>query len=205
VEYVVADALLDMRQPLPGGAEASLTSAEQVEIGQVLRDPAFGLVAARDGLLLFQRSAPASRVLAQQAAVQSAPATIRRSVGNAVGLIEARIEPQEGRRFRATFRWTAGPELGRRSLVAVSTLAGVSGARMAHLPTLALLPTTEWQPGQVIEESFDVEVPSDLPPGRYEWQVGWYDLEHPRSSATDPQSQVGDILPIAEITLPDDE
>jgi hypothetical protein len=201
VDYVLSDALFDMRQPFPFGGVQSLTSAEQVEIGQVLRDPGFGLVEAVDGLLLFERSAPASRILAQQAVVATEQAAPRQSIDDAVGFIDAQITPLDGRRFRATFRWTAGAGLGGRSLVAVSTLAGVSGARMVHLPTYALLPTTDWQQGQVIEETFEVELPGDLPAGRYQWQVGWYDLEHPYSSSTDAYSQVGATLPIAEITV----
>lgn len=204
VDYVVSDALFDMRQPFPFGGVQSLTSAEQVEIGQMVRDPDFGLVVARDGLLLFQRGAPASSRLVQQAEARSGDAVVRQSIRNAIGFVDAQITPQGGRRYRATFRWTAGPEPGERPLVAVSTLAGIAGMRMVHLPTYALMPTTQWQPGQVIEETFDVELPHELPAGRYQWQVGWYDLAHPESSNTDARSQVGTSLLIAEITVADE-
>jgi hypothetical protein len=201
VDYVVADALIDIRQRTPGGM-SSLTAGEQEQIGQALRDPHFGLVAARDGLLVFQRDASPSSSLAQLVTVEQGSPALQSSIGDTIGVVDARIQPLGERRYRATFRWTAGPSLQGRSLVAISSLAGVPNMRMAHLPTFALLPTTEWQPGQVVAESFEVEVPQELAPGRYQWQAGWYDLSHPDSAATDARSQIGESLMVGEIVVP---
>lgn len=201
VDYVVADALIDIRQR-QGGGLSSLTAGEQEQIGQALRDPTFGLVATRDGLLVFQRNAAPSQTLMQQVIVEQASPPVQSWIGDTIGLVDAHILPSGDRRYRASFRWVAGPHAQERSLVAISSLAGVPNMRVVHLPTYALLPTTQWQPGQVVEETFDVEFPRELAPGRYRWQLGWYDLSDPDSAATDQRSQIGATLVVAEIDVP---
>jgi hypothetical protein len=74
--------------------------------------------------------------------------------------------------------------------VAVSELAEVPDVRMVHLPTYALLPTTAWQPGQIIRETFEVELPADIEPGQYTWNVGWYNTAHSEAYATDERSRL---------------
>lgn len=197
VEYVVTDALFDYRA-MNGTTFSGGANYEQVEIGQVLRDPAFGLVAERDGLLLFQRGAAGAQPLTQQ--VEVVPGS-RAETGATIQLADSDIEQIAPRRWRATFEWIA-PQDGQRSLVAVSTLDGVPDARMVHLPTYALLPTTRWKPGQRIRETFDVELPANIAPGRYTWRVGWYDLQHSESYLTDGRSQVGSSIVVATVTMP---
>lgn len=188
VDYVVADALFDYRAITPEGFDGGAAS-EQAEIGQVLRDPAFGLVAARDGVLIFRRDAPPGMALAQTFEVLPDDGRAGIASFGPIELLAARIDPLEGRRFRATFDWRLDdPTL---SAVAVSRLEGVPDARIVHLPTYALLPTTEWRPDQVVRESFELELPADTPPGRYLWKVGWYDLGHSEAYATDERSRVG--------------
>ncbi|MBI5034486.1 MAG: glycosyltransferase family 39 protein [Chloroflexi bacterium] len=41
-------------------------------------------------------------------------------------------------------------------------------------PCAKLLHTTSWFPNQLLFETFGFRVPADLPPGKYELQVGWY-------------------------------
>lgn len=192
VDYVLADALFDYRVIIDD-ARIGGSAYEVREIGQVLRDPAFTLVAARDGLLLFQRDAPADAVLTQRVAIEDPEpsATAHAHFGDAITLVEAHITPLGGRRFRATFAWRlTGTQPLTRAYVAVSRLAGVPDARIVHLPTYALHPTPDWLPGQVVRETFDVALPADLAPGRYTWQVGWYDLGHSEAYATDARSRL---------------
>jgi hypothetical protein len=122
-----------------------------------------------------------------------------------VKLVGAEVTPLGGRRYSASFAWTlSGPSQERTGLLPVSNLAGVNGVRMPHLPTFALLPTGQWQEGQIIRETFEVELPPELAPGRYSWQVAWYDPSHPEAHATDARSLLPGSAPVivAEIEVP---
>ena len=205
VNDVFADALFDWR--LPSGAQLlGGTTYEAAEIATLLRDPAFGLVAAQDGLLLFQRDAPvAERLRSEVAVVPTANLPARADYFGPIKLVGAAITPLSGRRYSASFAWTvtsplpAGPRL-----LPVSNLEGVAGARMPHLPTFVLLPTDVWREGQIIRETFEVTLPPELPPGRYSWQVAWYDPSHPEAYATDARSLLPGSAPVTvtEIEVP---
>ncbi len=197
VDYVLADALFDWRvaegEMVLGGA-----AYERREIVLLLRDPAFGLTAAYDGLLRFERNAAASARLAQEVTVVPAHDLPEQTAYfGPIRLLGVAVEPLGDRRYRASFAWTAtAPLPADRSLIPVSTLDGVEG-RIVHLPTFALLPTAEWPAGAIIREQFDVELPADLPTGSYTWRVGWYDPAHPEAYATDARSQFMDAAPAA--------
>lgn len=191
VSYAVADALYDFRVALPDGGVDGGPASERAEIGLLLGEPSFGLVAARDGLLLFQRDPPAGAALAQE--VATAPDDGRAALARLgpFELIAARVDPLEGRRFRATFEWRAAPGGPPPPAVAVSALDGLADARIVHLPSFALLPTERWRAGQIVRESFELELPADTPAGRYLWRVAWYDLAHSEAFATDERSRIG--------------
>lgn len=42
-------------------------------------------------------------------------------------------------------------------------------------PCASLYPTSQWRPDVIILDWFDIPLPTDLPPGDYEIDVGWYD------------------------------
>jgi hypothetical protein len=129
--------------------------------------------------------------------------------GDTIGLVEASVVVQAARkagtertRCRAVFEWVvAGPAPPARDYFAVSRI--VNGAessenagsareypvRYVHLPTLALLPPDRWQPGQIIREEFEVDLPGPLPEGS-RWRVEWYSPAHPYSYATDARSRL---------------
>jgi hypothetical protein len=88
--------------------------------------------------------------------------------------------------------------------MAVSRLEGVDGARIVHLPTYALVPVSDWKPGQVVRETFDVELPTTLAPGRYTWRTGWYDLSQRSAYLTDRRSLLpgSQELAVATIDVP---
>ncbi|NJN66859.1 MAG: DUF2079 domain-containing protein, partial [Chloroflexaceae bacterium] len=201
VDYVLADALFDFFVPLSDGSYGGGVAYEREAIGLMLRDPVFHLVAARDGLLLFRRDAPPEQRLLQYAAVvepevgRGMAEELRPPVsfGDRVSLVRAEITPEVRglRRYRVTFEWVAtGSSPSPQDDLAVSTLGEVETMRMVHLPSYALLPTSRWEPGQHIREIFEVELPQDVPPGRYPWRVGWYTLASPYSYATDARSRL---------------
>ncbi|GAB4445270.1 MAG: hypothetical protein OHK0015_47380 [Chloroflexi bacterium OHK40] len=205
VDYLIADALFDWR--VPGERQVLGGPAyERHEIAAALRDPALRLTAARDGLLRFER-APTG--LAQTVAVvpqNDLPA--QTAYFGPIRLLGAEVTSLGGRRLRASFAWTSAGGLPTdRSLIPVSHLDGVEGARIVHLPTFALMPTADWRPGAIVREQFELELPPDLPAGRYTWLVAWYDPARPEAYATDARSAIAGAPPaaIAEITVPPGE
>jgi hypothetical protein len=202
VDYVLADALFDWRRIVDGMLTGGV-AYEQAEINLLLRDPNFGLVAARDGLLLFERGATPPRTLRQDIApavpVPNTPPAA--TFADTIHLLDASIEPLGARRYQASFLWQpARPLTDADSLIAVSRLLPANGpgdnaapaARFVHLPTFALYPPPAWQPGEAMRETFAVQRPADLAPGSYRWYVGWYTTQHPAAYATDERSRLGE-------------
>lgn len=195
VDYVLADALFDWRT-VDGNTILGGPAYERREIALLLRDPAFGLTVAEDGLLRFERNASAPL---QQTVMVATSNDLPEQTAyfGPIRLLGAELAPLEGRRYRASFAWMATAPLPTdRSLIPVSTLDGVEG-RIVHLPTFALLPTVEWPMGAIIHEQFDLELPADLPLGSYTWRVGWYDPAHPEAYATDERSRFMGAAPAA--------
>ena len=61
-----------------------------------------------------------------------------------------------------------------------------------HIPVHGRYPTTMWQPGDFIKETYKVTVPGDLPDGEYEMFIG---LWHPPTQAwLAPRIKIGSIL-----------
>lgn len=65
------------------------------------------------------------------------------------------------------------------------------------------LPTSQWQPGQAVIAAYAVQIPPDLPPGRYPVAIGWYYWETlERLALLDAGGQpVGDSLVIGELEV----
>lgn len=202
VQIVIADALFDFLQQT-GGGYAGGVQYDLDAIRQMLQRPDWGLTSARDGLLRFERAPAADRRLLQRIQPVSDPGVTSAMFGDGIALVDAAIEPVGERRFRATFRWRALRSFApNEQFVAVSVLDGVPNARIVHLPSYASEPTNGWQAGQVWQEQFDVQLPSAMPAGRYQWRVGWYDTRSPFAAATDNRSRIGNVAPVMEIDLP---
>jgi uncharacterized membrane protein len=201
VDLALADALFDYYVPITGGYGGGL-DYDRDAIGLLLRDRSFGMVAARDGLLLFQRAAPSDQVLTNTLALlpdDAAPA--EQTFGGRVALVRHSISQIGPRRLRASFTWRAITSFGPSRFVAVSRLDGVANARIVHVPSYALRPAWEWQPGALVEEMFDVELPPEVAPGSYTWRIGWYNVELPTSYATDARSLLPDSQEVALETV----
>jgi hypothetical protein len=63
------------------------------------------------------------------------------------------------------------------------------------------LPTTAWMPGEYRRDEISLELPADLPPGRYSLLVGWYDASTgQRLSAYDAAGErLGDSLVLQQL------
>ncbi len=198
VDKVVLDSLFDWRVLIDDGF-AGGAAYERDALALLLQDPDFGLVAARDGLLVFERSADRSRFSQQiSASTDDGSQTALQRFGDSIELLEAELEVLAGddtaRRVRARFVWRLLKPIERGPLVAVSQLEGVELARFVHLPSYALLPSEAWQLGQRVEEIFELPLPDELASGSYTWQTGWYDTSRVYAADTDQRSRLGELV-----------
>ncbi|MEJ2149264.1 MAG: glycosyltransferase family 39 protein [Chloroflexota bacterium] len=101
---------------------------------------------------------------------------------NKFALVGYYIEPYQtypGRRLFVTLYWQAldpPPDEDFKVFLHVlkdwSNYAGLDGA-----PVNPATRTREWQPGEVFEEERRIGLPSDIPPGLYELELGWFSDE----------------------------
>lgn len=190
VQYALPDALFDWYLQLDDGYGGGL-DYDREAIALLLRDPSFALVDMEDGLLLFERDADPGRALINRLSIVPDDGAPALQQFGPFDLIRANIEVIDRQRLRASFAWRVRETLSSgMQYVAVSRLEGAPGARFVHLPGYALRPAWEWQAGDVVEETFDVLVSPDTPPGQYAWRVGWYDVRHPDAALTDDRSRM---------------
>jgi uncharacterized membrane protein len=202
VDYVVVDALFDYALSEDGRILYDPITHEEDTLRLMLGRPDFQLVAAQDGLLLFGRQSAGLRTAVEVAPAAATPPLLAR-FGDGIGLVSAELISQGQRRYQAQFEWLAlrplapGPRY-----VAVTRLEGLPQARVAHLPTMALRPTTAWQVGDRVRETFEFSLPDDTPPGRYAASVGWYDTDSLFAAATDERSRLGEEVVVGYVTVP---
>jgi hypothetical protein len=101
---------------------------------------------------------------------------------NKFALVGYYIEPYQtypGRRLFITLYWQAldpPPDEDFKVFLHVlkdwSNYAGLDGA-----PVNPATRTREWQPGEVFEDERRISLPSDIPPGLYELELGWFSAE----------------------------
>jgi hypothetical protein len=154
-------------------------------------------------LLFFKRGASSQQILEQEIEViENVTSTPLTMFGDEISLLNVTFTPRDGQRLHATFDWLpigAGPA---QNYVAVSELVGIEGNRIVHLPSYTLYPTSQWRPGQIIRERFDIDT-SSIPAGTYNWRVGWYVLEHPYSYRTDERSLLpgSSAMVVSKVTI----
>lgn len=203
LDYVVIDALLDFAVGSDGQVSVGGVLYEQESIRLLLQSPAFGLVQADDGLLLFERGADG---LAQQ--VETIPLDrtppLQARFGEAIGLVDARLEQLGRNHFHLTCDWVALSSLdGQRPLIAVSQLLGVKHARIVHLPTHSLLPALDWPTDHLIRERIEFVLPDEIPAGHYPFIVSWHDGTSLFAADTDERSRVGEAVEIGVLEIGD--
>lgn len=188
VEYAVADALFDYFLPLEAGYAGGI-DGDREAIGLLLNDPQFGLTGMQDGLLLFERGAATRAV---QNTISSRPddgSPAVQQYGDAIALVQATVVESGPGRLRLSFTWRVTGGFGQRQYLAVSRLRGSNG-RIVHLPGYALRPSWQWRSGELIDETFEAELPEGLQAGSYELLTGWYDLSSPYALDIDERSRL---------------
>ena len=211
VDYVVLDGLLDYLEKGEGDVLVGNVAYDWEVLTAALHRPDFNLISSQDGLLLLQkRVADVTDVdwaaITLMQSVTSAPAATPTSTqaefSGRVGLVEASIEHVRDRRYRLHYVWLAREGMPQETpLFAVTHFVEAEQARILHIPTVALYPTTAWTLGELVSETFEVEFPETISPGVYTLVVGWYDSAHTFAYATDARSRVGDIVPVAVLEV----
>lgn len=193
VDYVIVDALFDYVRILGTGEVQGGITRDWEALAWSLHDSDFGLVAARDGLLLFERGAVSEQVMKTHVeSIPVPPSQLLTEFENRVGLVDSEVRAVAPGGYLLRLDWVALRPLHEvPQLVAVSRLKGVANARIVHIPTTVLLPTHEWREGQIVQEEFEFEIPVDVQPGDYPLLVGWYDSSNVHAFATDERSRVG--------------
>ena len=106
-----------------------------------------------------------------------------------VGYDYDRRELQPGDELAATFYWEALPGLENDYLVQLRLLDENGGVRaeVNGRPQSGQSPTTNWSPGQIIEDAHAFPIPPDIPPGAYRIHVALLD-----SMTKEPQNIVAE-------------
>jgi len=101
--------------------------------------------------------------------------------GDQVELLGYAISPENGRiapggRFHVTLYWQSLAEMDQDYTVFVHLVDQTGRIYSQHdgQPTAGLYLTSEWKEGEVIEDVHLIEVPADIPAGRYSFRVGMY-------------------------------
>jgi hypothetical protein len=133
------------------------------------REPAF--VAAFDDLpYAWVHQPDAAPVVPQRVEVQ---------LGEAIQLVGYRLPKREvapGDRLLLTLYWQAEAPIGDAYTVFTHLLGpgGALTAQQDNPPGRGTRPTDGWVPGTLVEDSYEIEVPPDAPPGEYTVSTGMY-------------------------------
>jgi hypothetical protein len=79
--------------------------------------------------------------------------------------------------FEVTYGWRCLSKIdaGLRVFAHLTTLDGRTVFQQDHWPPGGQSATTQWSAGDTLQERYVLVLPGDLPPGRYQLRVGWFD------------------------------
>jgi len=109
--------------------------------------------------------------------------------------VETSLTGRPGARLPVRLYWLALRSTARndKTFVHLVNAAGQLVAQHDGDPGGGFTPTTRWQPGELIPDRHYLDLPPDLPAGRYRLKTGMYQLEPFRNLLTDPASVDGRI------------
>jgi hypothetical protein len=104
------------------------------------------------------------------------------TLGNQVRFLGYDLDPESirpGQPLTLTLYWQALAPMGRDYTVFSHLLGSVNQvlAQKDNQPRFGTYPTTRWQPGEVITDTYSCAVGSDIVPGSYPLEIGMYRLE----------------------------
>jgi hypothetical protein len=203
VETVAVDALYDFalldrsQNLLEGGVQTVWPT-----IRWLLDQHDWHLVRAQDGLLEFGRQDVGlpQQVTIRPATGQSEPIA---RFGEGLVLLNADIVSLGNGLYQMDCFWQAERPLPTdASYFAVTRLDGLAHGRIVHLPTLAIMPVSQWTPNTIVHESFVFALPANAPAGSYTVKTGWYNANLPWAAETDHRSRLGEEITSGQIVVP---
>lgn len=92
----------------------------------------------------------------------------------AVEMPETELRP--GDQLEVNLTWQALAPMSENYTVFVQVLDGIDRivGQVDSWPVQGTYPTSQWQVGEIVNDTYQVQLAADLPPGQYRLQVGWY-------------------------------
>jgi len=112
--------------------------------------------------------------------------------------------PRPGQPLLVTLHWQALRRVtdNDQVFVALVDLQGVSRAQTDGQPGFFYTPTSRWQPGEFIPDTYKLLLPPDLPPGEYQLRMGLYDpATGARRPVYDQAGNTADQLLLGSVTV----
>jgi len=112
-------------------------------------------------------------------------------------------DPRPGSPIVITLQWQALRNVVENDHVFIAFVdaQGKSWGQVDSQPGFNFTPTTRWQPGELMEDTYILNLPPDLPPGTYQLRVGMYDPDtmqrrqtHNRAGETSDQIWLGELV-----------
>jgi hypothetical protein len=104
----------------------------------------------------------------------------RANFGEIIELVGWSFKPNDaGKGLVLSVVWRARqqPRVGYTTFAHVEDVNGGVIAQDDHAPGLGAYPTTRWADGEMVRETYRLNLPEDMEPGEYFLRVGWYDTE----------------------------
>ena len=111
-------------------------------------------------------------------------------------------DPRPGETIYITLHWQALRNIVENDQVFVALVDadGRSWSQIDRQPGFNFTPTSRWQPGEIMTDTYPLALPDDLPPGVYQLRMGMHDaatgqrrMVHDRQGNTADQIWLGDI------------
>ena len=127
-------------------------------------------------------------------------------LANGADLIGYQMERPARGQVRVALYWLASGALSQ-SYTVFTQVLGANGEFLAGddgIPAHGKVPTHTWQPQHVIADAHLIQLPANLPPGRYRVLAGMYDVNLTRVVAVAPDAEVfpDNAVPLGDVELP---
>jgi uncharacterized membrane protein len=158
----------------------------------------FGLINARDGLLLFGEC---EESLNQNIYFENGRYDhLLADFNQQIGLVESNIEKVCPKKYSLSLTWTVLGEVDNNlSLYAVSRVSGIDNTRIVHLPSLLIYPIATWEQNQMIHETVVFELPEETGEDNFDIYLGLYDYSV--NFITAEEQRIGDEVLLGSIII----
>lgn len=179
-QWSIGDVFCD-RIPLEVSSDVA-SGVYDVEVGLVdprtqTRLPARDLAGATIDSVILDRI----KVRSTQAPIVPAALPAPIDFGGQIKLLATTVEPSTvsaGQSVTATLYWQAArvPDKDYTVFVQLLDAQGQQVANADSMPQANRYPPSFWDAGEIVPDAHRIDLPVDLPPGKYQILIGWYDL-----------------------------